>query len=230
MAYLGNSQLRNQVVVENQFLPKDVCDSIRQKLDCIDLWEEDSDSSSQHRNALLGYSDDQSVEVHYELCNYMLLAKETVENFYGDDFLVGRPGLRKWVNGEKAEAHGDNCDENGLLVHQPKLMRSGMAVTKASRDVTVLLYLNGDFSGGRLHFPTLDLSIKPEAGMLIAAPSSRYFPHSVEKIASGVRYTAFSFFSRVKTIVHLLNPVISDKWEMAFLNSSDVSKFYDLSE
>jgi len=58
----------------------------------------------------------------------------------------------------------------------------------ASRDMSSILYLNDDYSGGVLKFPFLNLSIKPTAGSLIIFPSSERYTHLVEEVTKGFRY------------------------------------------
>jgi predicted 2-oxoglutarate/Fe(II)-dependent dioxygenase YbiX len=57
------------------------------------------------------------------------------------------------------------------------------------RDLSTVLFLNDDFEGGYFSFPDLRIKIKPEPGLLVCFPSSRYFKHCVEPVISGQRYT-----------------------------------------
>lgn len=57
------------------------------------------------------------------------------------------------------------------------------------RDLSTVLFLNDDFEGGYFSFPDLRIKIKPEPGLLVTFPSSRYFKHQVEPVISGNRYT-----------------------------------------
>jgi hypothetical protein len=57
-----------------------------------------------------------------------------------------------------------------------------------SRDMSSILYLNDDYSGGVLRFPYLNLSITPPAGSLIIFPSSEKYTHLVEPVEKGLRY------------------------------------------
>lgn len=56
------------------------------------------------------------------------------------------------------------------------------------RDLSTVLFLNDDFEGGYFSFPDLRIKIKPEPGLLVCFPSSRYFRHQVEPVISGNRY------------------------------------------
>ena len=57
------------------------------------------------------------------------------------------------------------------------------------RDLSTVLFLNDDFEGGYFSLPDLRIKIKPEPGLLVTFPSSRYFKHQVESVISGNRYT-----------------------------------------
>jgi predicted 2-oxoglutarate/Fe(II)-dependent dioxygenase YbiX len=65
------------------------------------------------------------------------------------------------------------------------------------RDLSVVYFLNDAFAGGELVFPSLDLAIKAEAGMLICFPSDHHYVHGVNPVTSGHRYTAVTWM-RVK--------------------------------
>ena len=65
------------------------------------------------------------------------------------------------------------------------------------RDLSVVYFLNDDFSGGELFFPALDLSIRPEAGTLVCFPSDHNYIHGVQPATAGHRYTLVTWM-RVK--------------------------------
>ena len=61
------------------------------------------------------------------------------------------------------------------------------------RDLSVVYFLNHDFSGGELFFPALDLVIEPEAGTLVCFPSDHNYIHGVRPVTSGHRYTVVTW-------------------------------------
>jgi predicted 2-oxoglutarate/Fe(II)-dependent dioxygenase YbiX len=81
------------------------------------------------------------------------------------------------------------------------------------RDLSVVYFLNDDFSGGELFFPVLDLVIKPEAGMLVCFPSDHNYIHGVRPVTSGHRYTVVTWM-RVKGIptVKEINQMAMDEY------------------
>jgi len=56
------------------------------------------------------------------------------------------------------------------------------------RFVTVMIYLNDDFSGGEIEFPQHDIKHKPTAGDVLIFPGNAAFLHQVQPILSGERY------------------------------------------
>jgi predicted 2-oxoglutarate/Fe(II)-dependent dioxygenase YbiX len=59
------------------------------------------------------------------------------------------------------------------------------------RLVTIILYLNDDYAGGRLEFPDLGISYQPRMGDLLVFLSEHF--HSVSPVIEGVRYCAILF-------------------------------------
>jgi len=74
-------------------------------------------------------------------------------------------------------------DEDGLELWEKTL----------DRDLSVVYFLNDDFTGGELFFPNLDLLIKPEAGTLICFPSDHNYIHGVKPVTAGRRYTVVTW-------------------------------------
>jgi len=89
---------------------------------------------------------------------------------------------QKWEPGAYARVHSDNTDEKG---------NSG-AFTRSR--YAAFLYLNDDFDGGLLRFPSQNITIKPKTGMLAAFDGGFNNMHEVTLISSGVRYTIGSFW------------------------------------
>lgn len=70
-------------------------------------------------------------------------------------------------------------DDNGIELWEKTL----------DRDLSVVYFINDDFSGGELFFPSLDLVIEPEAGTLVCFPSDHNYIHGVRPVTAGHRYT-----------------------------------------
>lgn len=63
------------------------------------------------------------------------------------------------------------------------------------RDVSILLYLNDEYTGGSLSFPKFRYLLRPKPGMLVFFPSDNRYLHSAEPVSSGIRYAAVSWAS-----------------------------------
>lgn len=89
---------------------------------------------------------------------------------------------QKWEPGAYARLHSDNTDEHG---NTGPFERSRYAA---------FLYLNEDFEGGLLKFPSHDIVVPPRTGLLAAFAGGFKNMHEVTLITKGVRYTLGSFW------------------------------------
>lgn len=76
----------------------------------------------------------------------------------------------------------------------------GKWVRLAPRDISILYYLNDNYTGGELEFPGLGLTIKPKKGMMIAFPSYKEFVHKVHPVKTGFRYSLVSWLQTEKKL------------------------------
>lgn len=61
------------------------------------------------------------------------------------------------------------------------------------RDVSLLLYLDDDYEGGKLYFPRFDFRLRPRSGMLVLFPSDARYAHCAEPVISGERHVIVSW-------------------------------------
>ena len=60
-----------------------------------------------------------------------------------------------------------------------------------------VIYVNDDFTGGELHFPTIDVTYRPKRGALIVFPSADEYLHGVLPVGAGpTRYALPAFVNR----------------------------------
>jgi predicted 2-oxoglutarate/Fe(II)-dependent dioxygenase YbiX len=90
------------------------------------------------------------------------------------------------------------------------------------RDLSVVYFLNDDYSGGELFFPEIDLVIKPEAGMLVCFPSDHHYVHGVRPVTHGHRYTIVNWM-RVKNTPTMeeINQLAMDEYHRAWPEQMD---------
>lgn len=61
------------------------------------------------------------------------------------------------------------------------------------RLLSLLFYLNCDFTGGELHFPRQNKIIRPRTGLVVAFPSIGTHPHEARPVKTGKRYVAVTW-------------------------------------
>lgn len=67
-----------------------------------------------------------------------------------------------------------------------------------SRTLSVLIYLNDEYTGGELVFDNFDVSYRPSAGDVVMFSSAFPYRHRVEEITDGVRYVIVNWYSYAK--------------------------------
>ena len=71
--------------------------------------------------------------------------------------------------------------------------------SSAPRTLSMILFLNNDYEGGEVTFYnpnkefTKVMSVSPQPGSILVWPSNFLYPHSVEKVTKGKRYTVVSW-------------------------------------
>ena len=63
------------------------------------------------------------------------------------------------------------------------------------RDISILIYLNDDFTGGDLEFKRFSYFLKPRTGMLVWFPSDMRYEHMARPVKNGCRYVIVSWAS-----------------------------------
>ena len=94
------------------------------------------------------------------------------------------PQFLKYTTDGKYEPHVDGhtrLDGKDLKFHD--------------RDITVLLYLNEDFTGGTLGLPNHARVVHPREGSLVSFPAGPHFLHSANPVKSGYRYALVSWMT-----------------------------------
>lgn len=64
--------------------------------------------------------------------------------------------------------------------------------------IPVHIYLNDDYEGGEVGFPTHNILIKPKVGDFNVFPGNMHYAHEVKKVLSGTRYTLPIWFTIVE--------------------------------
>jgi predicted 2-oxoglutarate/Fe(II)-dependent dioxygenase YbiX len=94
------------------------------------------------------------------------------------------PQILRYKPGGEYKPHADS--ENWVV--EDKQWRRDI-----NRDLSVLLYINDDYSGGEIVFPNFGVGLKPAAGMLVAFPSDHRYVHTARPVTAGIRYAIVSW-------------------------------------
>jgi predicted 2-oxoglutarate/Fe(II)-dependent dioxygenase YbiX len=82
-----------------------------------------------------------------------------------------------------------------LLPHADSENMDGSYHPYSYRKFASIIYLNNDYDGGEIYFPTTDFTPQITPGDLISFPGTVDYLHGVTKITSGTRYTIAGFFT-----------------------------------
>jgi len=105
------------------------------------------------------------------LNNYKRRVMQSFRDIYAIDCkFCGGSYLVKWTESDKMDLHVDDLSDG-------------------KNQVSAVLYLNDDYVGGNINFPTHNLSIKPEKYELLIFPGNLNYAHEVQEITSGSRFT-----------------------------------------
>jgi len=96
------------------------------------------------------------------------------------------PRLLRYEPGGRYDAHADSDNFHGDRQAWCK---------DHDRDVSLLLYLNDDFEGGRLNFTRFNYRYSPKAGDLVFFPSDVRYLHAAETLELGIRYAVVSWMA-----------------------------------
>lgn len=94
------------------------------------------------------------------------------------------PQILRYRSGGFYRSHAD-CDEwDDKALEWKRVM---------DRHLSLLIYLDDNYAGGRLVLPNFNFILQPRAGMLVAFPSDYRYQHCVTPIASGTRHAVVSW-------------------------------------
>lgn len=187
MELSNRTNLKEDIVVFDGFITKEECDAILKYWQhCETTGELDWVPVSFYR-AFTSYMPDDDDMVKFGIPRDFFInlegkMKEAVEIARGGKMKKMSIHPQKWITGAFASPHSDNSDS-----------AEGYNEFEQLKWAT-FLYLNGDFEGGELKFENHGISIKPQAGMLVAFNGGFHNQHEVKLITSGVRYNIGSFW------------------------------------
>ncbi|MDH3716015.1 MAG: 2OG-Fe(II) oxygenase [Gammaproteobacteria bacterium] len=105
---------------------------------------------------------------------------DLVQTHYGERITwFEQPEILRYRPGGHYDAHVDaeNWDKD-----------AGRWVQGVDRHYSLLLYLNGEFTGGEIDFPNFGLRLAPKPGMMVLFPSDHRYVHAAYPTLTGSRY------------------------------------------
>ena len=102
----------------------------------------------------------------------------TAKHFECEELYMDYFSLNKWSEGKFMDFHADNVTDK----REPHWYCWW-------RDVSAILYLNHDFSGGNTVFKNQNQAVVPTTGTAVIFPATYSYTHGVQKITKGDRYT-----------------------------------------
>lgn len=112
--------------------------------------------------------------------------KQYAEPVYGPIDWFEQPYLLRYKVGGKYVAHADSEIYDKAV---------GRFYKAQDRDVSMLLYLNDDYTGGELTFTRLNYTYHPTAGDMVMFPSGTLFKHEAHTVEKGRKYALVSWSS-----------------------------------
>ena len=175
----------NNIVVVEDFISHSDIDEIYKYCYSINYWE--SQSPGRHDKVHTAKAmKENSPETSFLMQKYVDKLQQEIEFKFGRPVEPAFPGIRRWDEGDWQGVHADGEDYDGTP-------NSTYVVDYGS-----VIYINDNYVGGEIFFPSYGIEFKPKPGTLIFFPSSKYYMHGVRKIKSGVRYTSPHFWVPVK--------------------------------
>ena len=170
--------MKRFVSVTEQFLPQEMYTTLRNFAETTDIFEQNIIPNSVWSQRVVHAN-----QIPDDIKNIGKQFIELVKEKIITDFEIDKPiytdifCFNRWRTGDLQYAHAD--DMNGY----------------DWRKFGCVLYLNEEYEGGEIIFPTKFISLKPKANTLAFFPGDKEFLHGVSEITSGVRYTISTFWT-----------------------------------
>lgn len=94
--------------------------------------------------------------------------------------------INKWTQGRHMDWHADNQTQE----------REPLSYQAEHYDISAVVYLNHDFTGGETLFKNQNQQVMPTQGTAIIFPATFSYTHGVQCVHSGTRYTVALWMTR----------------------------------
>lgn len=187
---ISNSTLEDYIKVFEDILPEDFCDHILNEYADTDLWTKTLTGGGHDPNArncnVIPISERQVIieneDIRREIDENLFQAvseclKMYEESVEATDLEIREDSgyeLLRYTEGQFYVQHTDSFKE------QP-------------RALSCIIALNDDYDGGEISFFSRELSYKLKKGSVIMFPSNFMYPHEIQKVVSGTRYSIITW-------------------------------------
>lgn len=189
---LSVTDLGSDILLFEQLLDPALCDHIVQIADCCQFQTagiEIAKIETQVRsNELLHLGETNSLlqSTNQLLLNRIYLIQELLYQHYRVKFSqIETCSILRYRPGQFYKRHIDNL----LLASRREEVSQGVL----TRDVSIVGYLNDDFTGGETFFDRQNLKVKPQKGSVIVFPSYYTHPHQSLPVTTGCKYAFTSW-------------------------------------
>lgn len=178
--------LEDYIIKFPNAIPHDLCDAIIKEYSNTDLWQSTTigknlqvDTTIRDVNTILISREDiigLNYDVRKELDNRVFVHVNEAMKKYNEKFsfaLIDSDSgyeLLRYNVGQKYVQHVDHFKE-------------------VPRTISCIIGLNDEYEGGEFTFFDKELSMKVEKGTILMFPSNFQYPHSVEPVTAGTRYS-----------------------------------------
>jgi hypothetical protein len=182
-----------RIFVKEDFLSPDECDYLIWLAESGKEWLQETIpfwvdrnlpffTTLQRRNYVSPQTQQLSLSIHAKI-------KEFITKSFGEEVNADQMGIVRWPPGSWQMCHVDEV--------------AGM-----DRVAGCVVFLNGDFEGGKPFYPYYDKTIQPKTGMIYAHDPGQSHLHGVTRISGSTRYTISSTWTRNMDINPYKNELI----------------------
>jgi predicted 2-oxoglutarate/Fe(II)-dependent dioxygenase YbiX len=182
--YYGNS--KENIVIINNFISHDDIKKI--KIFCSGLNTFMSIAGDNWDNRVCNNSILREIapDIEQILSTYQKKHKKIIEDFFNVELKDNVPSVVIWRQGDLQPPHADKENLDGSPNLYPE------------NDIASLFYLNNEYAGGEIYFPTQGLQFKLNAGDAVFFPGDVNYQHGVTEITEGKRFTCPAFWNVIK--------------------------------
>lgn len=182
------TELGADILLFEQLLDPSLCRHIIQIAECCQFKpagiELETVQTQVRSNEILDLSEENSL---LKSTNQLLLgAVATIQQWLYSDYGVKFPqaetcSILRYLPGQHYKRHIDNL----LLASRQEEAAMGVP----TRDISIVGYLNHDFTGGETLFDRQQLKVKPQIGSVVVFPAYYTHPHQSLPVITGQKYS-----------------------------------------